>query len=90
MGKMSDQEVMITKLNLMSCYFKKTIAACAGYHDDRELFVNMYNNLEKAVREFYSHHFESPTIYLGFSEIYAKRIEELKEHEKSLKERNMI
>lgn len=58
--------------------------------NDLLLFVNVVNNLVKAIREIEALEIESPIIHIAFTEKYHQEIEKIRQLEGSLKNRGMI
>lgn len=70
--------------------FGRTAKKCEGHKDDRNLFVNCYNQLLKAVKEANQIEVESPILRIGLSQAVSKQYNELERLEQSLIDREMI
>lgn len=70
--------------------FDNVVKECLDYHDDRALFISMFDQLMEAVREFESFTFKSPIICVAFDTQFDLRRVELKELQASLQKREMI
>jgi hypothetical protein len=90
MREYTKEERLRLKLWDLENRFKDCYSKCTGYGDDRKLFTNIYEYIEKSVKEFYQYDFESPMILIAFTEGFKKELEELAALETSLKARNMI
>ena len=78
------------RLFYLNVKYRSTLKQCTGHEDDRLLFINCYNLLVDAIREFESLDIKNPIIKLAFSDRYHKEAQRLDEQFKSLVNRGMI
>ncbi|KZE65137.1 hypothetical protein AV545_04225 [Paenibacillus jamilae] len=83
-------EDMRIKLSHMGINFNNTLKKCEGKDYDYRLFIAKYKNLVNAVEEFYRLEAKNSIIHVAFNDMYAKKFDELRDLEKSLKDRGMI
>lgn len=83
-------ELKNNKLALIHLRFRDTTIKCKDHDDDRKLFLNILENLIKAILEMESLNIESAMLKVAFNEKFNKEMDNLESLQTSLKERNMI
>jgi hypothetical protein len=78
------------KIFCLQIDFKKVLKQCEGHNDDRQLFINCYNNLVDATKEFENLTISNPLIHVAFNNQFKKEEEQLHKQVQSLAKRNMI